>query len=94
MIHIFNKPLGLGNMYENRKMYYETSPCFGKNPTEHANKCLVLTNSFGNDCLEPMDLGDEGLPNVIYCEDINTVYYQLPKLKQNELSDLSEPLAS
>lgn len=84
MIHIFNKPLGLGNMYENRKMYYETSPCFGKNPTAHANKCLVLTNSFGGGCLIPMDLGDRRLPNVVYCEDTNAVHYVLPMLPIDE----------
>ena len=83
-MHIFNKPLGLGNMYENRKMYYETSPCFGNNPTAHANKCLVLTNSFGGGCLIPMDIGDERLPNVIYCEDTNAVHYLLPMLPIDE----------
>lgn len=78
MIHIFNKPLGLGNVYENRKMYYESAPCFGKNPTVHANKCLVLTNSFGDGCLRPMDLCDPNLPGVMYCEDTNIVHYYVP----------------
>lgn len=93
MIHIFNKPLGLGNMYENRKMYgggnefdptipigpIFKDPCFGNIPTEHPDKCLVLTNSFGGDCLGPMDVGNIGLPNVIYCEDTNAVHYYVPK---------------
>lgn len=86
MIHIFNKPLGLGNVYENRKMYVGeveypifNDPCLKNIPTRHLDKCLVLTNSFGNGCLGPMDVGNIGLPNVIYCEDTNAVHYYVPK---------------
>lgn len=104
MIHIFNKPLGLGNMYENRKMYggdneypanpigpilKDQDPCFGKNPTAHANKCLVLTNSFGNGCLEPMDVSDPNLPGVMYCEDTNIVFYS--GIPEREVELIDEP---
>ena len=104
MIHIFNKPLGLGNIYENRKMYggeteYPANPigpiikigdpCSGSTPTEHVDKCLVLTNSFGNGCLEPMDVGDSNLPGVMYCEDTNIVFYS--GIPEREVELIDEP---
>ena len=92
------RPLGLTNMYGNRKME-ETEQqigewekidnpkviieeCIGKEPTVHENKCIILTNSFGGGCPFPKDVGDISLPNVIYCEDTNRVFY-FGKVKLN-----------
>lgn len=85
------RPVGLANIYGNRKMAQTqegigewekidftevtTNECLGKVPTVHKNKCIIFTNSFGGGCPSPKDIGDNLLPNVIYCKDTNRVFY-------------------
>ena len=76
MIRINSIPLGLGNVFENRKMYYIVAPCNGYNPTQGSNN-LELSESWNSDCGSPKV--EPVRPGVAYTADgENVFYYPLP----------------
>lgn len=73
------KPLGLGNVFESRKLYYvtEDGPCMGSiDSVVNENSCLCLTEEDNNGC--PLTIPkDDGFnyAGVSYCEDSQIVRY-------------------
>ena len=71
------KPLGLGNTFENRKMYLD-NPCYGYNPSI-VDENLSLTNDIIPISNMPnLTCGPEiepSRPGVAYCENNGKLYY-------------------
>lgn len=69
-MRIFNfKPLGLGNAFENRKMYI-TDPCLGFQPL-YTDNHLSLTNDFSY--CGPIEV--PSCPGVAFCKNTGNLYY-------------------
>ena len=87
-MRIFNfKPLGLGNAFENRKMYIE-DPCYGFQPS-YTDDHLSSTNdvfppNYDESC-GPMEVPSR--PGVAFCENTGNVYYFPTSQQPIEIQD-------
>lgn len=78
MIRINSIPLGLGNVFESRKMYYRNDPCDDYNPSI-VDENLSLTNDIipisGTPNLTCGPEIEPSRPGVAFCENTGNVYY-------------------